>query len=56
MLYIWNEYNVLCQLDLNLKKNPYGGTENLSIWLKATESHELWLNWDLNQGPYAQNA
>ena len=38
------------------KKNPYGGTENLSIWLKATESHGLWPNWDLNQGPYAQNA
>ena len=31
------------------KKKPYGGTENLSMWLKATESHGLWLNWDLNQ-------
>ena len=38
------------------EKNPYGGTENLSIWLKATESHGLWLNWDLSQGPYAQNV
>ena len=39
------------------EKNPYGGTENLSIWLKATESHGLWLNWDLSlalQTPFSK--